>query len=175
VRVDIADIKTEAGEHKRVPLAAEAASVPDVRFDGPVTGDAEVWNTGDSFLVKARLNGTAVLECSRCLGEFRLPLAARIEEHFKPGQPSPTGELEEDDEGRTFSFYEGDEIDLTEPLRQQVLLELPMKPLCAAACRGLCPNCGANLNDEPCRCEPPAEVDPRLASLKRLLEKTDSD
>jgi len=54
-------------------------------------------------------------------------------------------------------------------LREQFQLALPMKPLCAESCRGLCPECGANLNRANCGCDPKWVVDPRLAPLKALL------
>jgi uncharacterized protein len=61
-------------------------------------------------------------------------------------------------------------LDLGELLREQFLLALPMKPLCDDGCRGLCPECGANLNRTPCGCAPTWE-DPRLAALKGLLTR----
>jgi uncharacterized protein len=65
--------------------------------------------------------------------------------------------------------FSGDDLDLTAPVRESLLLELPMKPVCREDCVGLCPVCGANLNLERCGCR--AETaDPRLVSLKRLLE-----
>lgn len=175
MRLNIADIKLDTGEHKRAPVELELAPRDEVRFAQPFRGEAEAWNTGDSFLVKARLTGEATLECSRCLTEFDFPLTVNFSEEFRPGQPSPNGEQEEDEEGRTFSRYEGDEIDLSEPFRQSILLELPIKALCTEACKGLCPNCGANLNEDPCRCAGEEKADPRLSALKKLLDRPGPD
>ena len=64
---------------------------------------------------------------------------------------------------------EAHEVDLTEPVRQSVLLEIPMKPLCRPDCAGLCPHCGKNRNEGPCDCqEEPA--DPRLSVLADWLK-----
>ena len=74
-------------------------------------------------------------------------------------------EIEEDD--LTTAFYENDEIDLGQLMQEQFYLSLPMKPLCAGDCKGLCPMCGTNLNRGTCACDPQWE-DPRLAALKAL-------
>src|SRR6266851_4591997 len=75
--------------------------------------------------------------------------------------------LKEDD--AEIGFFEGEGLFLADVLREQVLLALPMKVICRGDCRGLCPNCGANLNHEECRCETHA-TDPRLAPLARLKQ-----
>jgi uncharacterized protein len=67
-------------------------------------------------------------------------------------------------------FYRGDELDLTEVTKEQVLLGLPMKPLCSESCKGLCPACGADLNLGPCGCGGKA-VDQRFQALEKLLKK----
>jgi uncharacterized protein len=65
------------------------------------------------------------------------------------------------------SFYQGAEIDLTPLIREQILLSLPLRPLCTEECRGLCAGCGVNLNKEACRCVPP-QVDERSALFRSL-------
>ncbi len=79
-------------------------------------------------------------------------------------------ERELQDEDVETSYYENDTIDLNELLREQFYLALPMKPLCADGCRGLCPQCGTNLNTGRCDCAPAWE-DPRLAPLKALVKR----
>ena len=87
----------------------------------------------------------------------------------------PVGELRSEahqlrSEELELGFYSGNEIDLREVLREQILLNMQMKPLCDAACRGICPKCGIDLNSQICSCEY-KETDPRLQVLKKLLEK----
>ncbi|MFZ5814255.1 MAG: YceD family protein [Bacillota bacterium] len=182
MRIEIADIKLEAGSHKRVPLELSLEPVEmggqEVRFEHPFTGEAEIWNAGDRLLVRAELSGEATLVCSRCLAGFTEELEVAFEEEFiEAGAEEGRAEEDEEEESqRTVSFYTGDEIDLTEPLRENILLELPMKPLCDEACKGLCPTCGTNLNEGRCGCEGERDVvDPRLAALKDLLRKPDSN
>jgi uncharacterized protein len=155
----------------------EMAGQP-ITFDRPFEGSAEIWNAGDRLLVKASVAGEATVECSRCLTPFSLPLEVAFEEEFVEGEPSDEADEQEFevDEQRTVTYYSGDEIDLSEPLRENVLLELPMKPLCREDCRGLCTTCGTNLNEGECQCtEATHVVDPRLAALKDLLRKPDSN
>ncbi|MBP2019257.1 uncharacterized protein J2Z79_002684 [Symbiobacterium terraclitae] len=181
MRIDVSDIKEETGLHKRIDLSVSLQPIEfggqEARFDRPFTGTAEIWNLGDRLLVQAALTGEAELSCGRCLGRYREPVEVSFDEEFVEGEPGE-GEpavQEDEDSGRTVSFYTGDEIDLTDPLRDNILLALPMKPLCSEDCQGLCPNCGADLNEGPCGCGRSDErVDPRLAVLKDLLRKPDS-
>jgi uncharacterized protein len=66
-----------------------------------------------------------------------------------------------------FEYYEGEVIDLDEVIFEQVVLQVPMKPLCSESCRGLCPHCGVNLNKTTCNCQNEV-IDERLAVLKRI-------
>jgi len=179
--INVADIKLEAGSHKQVDLSVSLEPIEmggqEVQFDQPFTGSAEVWNVGDRLLVKARLSGEAEMICSRCLTQYPEQLSISFEEEFIESAGEEDLEEQDDEEsGRTVSFYQGNEIDLTEPLRENILLALPMKPLCSSDCEGLCPTCGANLNEGPCECSGETKVvDPRLAVLKDLLRKPDSN
>jgi DUF177 domain-containing protein len=95
-----------------------------------------------------------------------------FEERFYPtvdvltGAPLPP--IEEDD---VFPIDEHHQVDLTEALRQSILLTVPMVSLCKEDCAGLCPQCGHDLNLGPCQCQP--EIDTRLNVLKTLLPNQD--
>ena len=140
------------------------------RIVTPVDLAFEIHKDKDKF----RLVGTVVTElelpCSRCLEPFRLPVAAPFDLRYLPASTvSSEPEREVEDEDLETSYYENDAIDLNELLREQFYLALPMKPLCQEDCRGLCPQCGTNLNTGNCSCAPVWE-DPRLAALKNLLK-----
>ena len=120
-----------------------------------------------------RVTGYAVtrlqVDCSRCLEGFELPVRAHFELRYVPQMAIADGaerEVLEDD--LTTAYHREGALDVIEMLREQFQLALPMKPLCAEACKGLCPECGTNLNRTTCRCESKWE-DPRLASLKKLM------
>jgi uncharacterized protein len=181
VRVNVSDVMQETGNHKTVPLSIQLDSFDlagqVIEFEGLFTGSAEIWNAGDRLLVQFAISGTAIAPCSRCLNPVHLPLDLSFEEEYVEGQEDDgLGEDEELAEVRTVTYFKGDELDLTDSLRENVLLEVPMKVLCSEGCLGLCPTCGTNLNESTCSCaEAPTNVDPRLAIFKDLLRKPDSN
>jgi len=123
---------------------------------------------GTDVFVHGVVGATVPQTCSRCLEPFRLPVAERFDLRYLPvSEASSDAEREVDDEDLETSYYENDAIDLNELLREQFYLVLPMKPLCKEDCRGLCAQCGTNLNTGTCDCAPVWE-DPRLAPLRGL-------
>jgi uncharacterized metal-binding protein YceD (DUF177 family) len=106
--------------------------------------------------------------CSRCLGAVPYQVDVPLQLTYVPPTHEPVagedGELRDDDLG--VAVYQGREIDLGSLVRDELLLQLPMQPLCAASCAGLCPSCGANRNQAPCSCEAP--IDPRLGPLRSI-------
>ena len=128
----------------------------------------EIHKDKDRFRLVGTVAAEIELPCSRCLEPFRLPIAASFDVRYLPASAaSGDVEREVDDEDLETSYYRNDEIDLNELLREQFYLALPMKPLCGEDCRGLCAQCGTNLNTDTCDCAP-VWGDPRLAALKSL-------
>ena len=120
-----------------------------------VQGKVGLMRTHRGILVKGALHTEVEVTCSRCLSLFSRPLALNIEEEYFPiidvssGAPLPLPE-----EPGCFTIDEHHILDLTEAMRQYMLLAIPMKPLCREDCAGLCPSCGHNLNEGPCNCLP---------------------
>jgi uncharacterized protein len=140
------------------------------RIVAPVDLAFEIHKDKDKFRLVGTVTSELELACSRCLEPFRLPVAAPFDLRYLPASAASTdAEREVDDEDLETSYYENDAIDLNELLREQFYLALPMKPLCVDDCRGLCAQCGTNLNTGSCDCAPVWE-DPRLAPLKNLLK-----
>jgi uncharacterized protein len=107
-------------------------------------------------------------ECSRCL----MPVVSTLELPFKVSYITEEHYTTEKDselhgEDLDISLYDGEKIDLAELAREQILLNLPTQIFCRENCRGLCPKCGANLNESPCNCET-KEIDPRWQSLRQF-------
>lgn len=103
--------------------------------------------------------------CDRCLEAFALPVSVDVGWLFERGPVSDgLADLNEyevsdgTDEDGSVHFFEGNEIDLKPPIRDEVLLAAPSKFLCREDCAGLCPACGARLNDGPCGCTPRKEA-----------------
>jgi uncharacterized protein len=112
------------------------------------------------------------LTCGRCLAPFICPLEVEFALTYtgdRPGEPEKIGpEAKELDAGEAgLIYFQGEEIDLTEGIQEQMILSLPLRPLCRESCKGLCARCGADLNQERCRCGPPSAESP-FAALSRL-------
>ena len=136
----------------------------------PVELEFDIHKDKDKFRLSGLLRTELELQCSRCLEPYRFAVDADFDQRYLPASAAsmdPDREVQEDD--LETSYYTDDQIDLGELLREQFYLALPMKPLCRDDCRGLCPQCGTNLNTGTCDCSPVWE-DPRLAALKAIKE-----
>lgn len=135
-----------------------------------VTGRVE--RVGVDMRLRGEIEATLVLPCDRCANEVRLPLHIPFDLLYTPQDVGPpSGEIELHDRDLDVAFYQHDEINLDELVLEQLELSLPIRVLCREDCRGLCAECGADLNVEPCHCEKP--IDPRwqaLADLKAQQE-----
>ena len=119
----------------------------------------------DAVTLDIRVETSLDLDCGRCLESFLLPVRSGFRYTLVPSR-APEGRKEElSDEDISFGHYQDDLIDLDSLVFEQILLQVPMKPLCVETCRGLCVRCGVNLNTESCACKPGA-VDGRLDALK---------
>ena len=128
--------------------------------------------SGDTFNVTGRVQTRLELMCSRCVEPFEVPVDASFDLRYVPqAQNAGEGEREIGEDDLTTAYYREGVLDLAELVREQFVLALPMKPLHDDACRGLCPECGANLNRTDCGHAPKWE-DPRLAPLKGLLNRS---
>jgi uncharacterized protein len=123
----------------------------------------------EGILVTGEVEGDAIGECVRCLEPVSLFVASQFQElyiyHDAPRGRRPVEAEELDDLLQT----EGDLLSIEAPLRDCVILELPLKPLCSPDCAGLCPTCGVRLDDQPGHAH--AEVDPRWAALSGLADQ----
>jgi uncharacterized protein len=137
----------------------------------PVELAFEIHKDKDRFRLVGRVRTELELTCSRCVEPYKLPVDAAFDLRYLPASAASTdaeSEIEEDD--LETSYYSDDQIDLNELMREQFYLALPMKPLCRDDCKGLCAQCGTNLNTGTCDCSPVWE-DPRLAALKAIKGK----
>jgi uncharacterized protein len=171
--LDVARIREPQLRIDRTEQPSVFGADDDYRILDPVHLVADLRKDHDKVRIAGHVKTMLELACSRCLEGFRLPVNAAFDLLFLPAaaEPaSPEQEVEEDDLGT--SYYRDGVIDLAEIVREQLYLALPMKPLCQEGCRGLCPECGTNLNTGACDCAPRWE-DPRLAPLKALTRTND--
>jgi uncharacterized protein len=147
---------------------------PDLVDLSPVAWRGQVVFVDPGFFLRARLSYEQTLSCTRCLKDFRetvaVPVELMIEVAATPAGLRGEHELKEDDLG-VLTLQE--EVLDTEPLlREQLQLNIPMKPLCRSDCAGLCPVCGADRNEGDCGCAE-RTADPRWGALAALRDRLD--
>ena len=121
--------------------------------------------------LKGRLSAGLELQCARCLEPVRQEVKRDFELLYRPlGADAGRDELSVTDAEAEIGYYQGDGLLLEDVLREQVLLALPLKVTCREDCKGLCPQCGKNLNQEQCSCSTEVE-DPRWAALKDVRSR----
>ena len=122
------------------------------------------------YRLEARLSYEQTLTCTRCLEPVARPVEEEIELAIETGAAEPMlGEHELSASDLRTLFLDGDELDTTPILMEQLQLNIPMKPLCREDCAGLCPQCGADRNRAPCSCAE-SDVDPRWQALEQFRE-----
>jgi uncharacterized protein len=138
-------------------------SLEDVKFSQPVNVKLDVSRNQNLLTVKGAIKGQGEAHCSNCLETFDLPVEVSVDEVIDLAP-------ENDDESWDAVHFgaEGVVLDVDAIVNQLVLESLPVRFLCKENCRGICPGCGVNLNQEECRCQS-KPVDPRLAALAKLL------
>ncbi|GMT46551.1 MAG: hypothetical protein IEMM0007_0117 [bacterium] len=138
---------------------------------GPVNAHLRIDRRGEEIRIEGNIQGRVALQCSRCLVNFRKELSLNINLLYHPAAEVANEETYEVSRDEiNIGFYSNDELDITQVIREQLILNLPMKALCDETCKGLCPVCGADMNLQRCECRYES-VDPRLKSLKKLLSK----
>lgn len=129
------------------------------------------------LMARGTINAHATLECGRCLKPYGADFEINFELPFKPeeqeDEESMRGERELTSDELTSATYADDEIDVDEMLREQLILGIPMSRVCGEGCKGICPKCGADLNEGDCGC-PQSAADPRFKALEKLLKQENS-
>ncbi len=126
----------------------------DFDFIAPITARVELNRSGKNVFIKGELAGKLKSLCSRCLKSFNYNLGADFQGSLTPlPQRFEKEEIELSGEDVELSFYQGGEIDLKEVISEQLVLAVPLTPLCQEECKGLCPQCGTDLNEGECNCQ----------------------
>lgn len=123
---------------EEMEVLGDPVRMTDVAVKGTVVGSDEMVS------LEAKATATVISRCARCLEEVRFPIAAEMHADFVR-QPDP-------DDPDQYP-YESSVLELTDAIRDALVLELPLRFLCKEDCKGLCPKCGANLNTGSCTCQ----------------------
>ena len=132
--------------------------------------DCLVTRSGDTIYARGEMAAQISQQCDRCLEPATIPVGGEFAYTLVPEKSEIADDLELTAQELETSYYRGDFIDLAPMICEQIVLQAPMKILCAEDCKGLCPRCGVNLNTGSCNCQSTA-VDDRLAVLKKFRVK----
>ena len=130
---------------------------------------ATLYRNEEDIFFRAKLQGKLSTSCVRCLEAGSFDVDVSFSGVYSQGESQDTEEAE--DPG--IFFYNGEEIDFSVAVRENIILSIPTHPLCQDKCKGLCPSCGENLNFKTCQCEE-KEIDPRWKVLQ-LLQQSKKD
>jgi uncharacterized protein len=164
----IADIREGISRHQYSIEPASLDLEECHQIPVPIDLQLVLTRSGEQIFVQGTVSFTARLVCARCLRPFDQQLSETLRVLVKRKSLAGAGTLsQEEEDDPNMIYHDGEEFNLTTPVRDLVLLTLPLKPLCREDCKGLCPHCGADLNREECTCQE-HEIDPRWAVLKNL-------
>ncbi|GAB6095597.1 DUF177 domain-containing protein [Desulfatiferula olefinivorans] len=163
-----------SADAREFPVLAELIDRGEYAFTAPIDVSlAAQVQTGDVIEVTGRIATSLRMDCGRCLEPFEYTFRQTFVLGFikTDGTETVPGEEELDmeigEEDIATEYYSGDVIELRHIIEEQVVLGLPLHPLCSDLCKGLCPSCGANLNLAPCTCNP-VVGHPAFQALKKL-------
>ncbi len=183
MRVNIGEIKDIKGGEIQFRLAEDWSELDldgrSVHCVSPVVFTGRVIATGEVFLVRGTVVTDIETTCARCLSPVRVSVKADVDERFRMaphggGAAAASDLADEDDDWQEEDVREfrGLTIRLDDVVLEDLLVSLPIKVLCREGCRGICPQCGKDLNAGDCGCTID-DINPRMAELAQLLNQQD--
>jgi uncharacterized protein len=173
MRIEVEKLDERGREIEHVyPLSEFSLEDEDARLASDVRVTAHAVRRRGEVTLSGSIDTAVELRCDRCLA----PVAQPVKIDFKAdlatrGEGSESHEATGlQDADMDFSLFEGEAINLDEIVREQILLALPARHLCSDECKGLCPACGANRNEQSCDCAT-EEIDPRWSALAELKDR----
>jgi uncharacterized protein len=143
----------------------------DVELVQSVRGGARLTRTSRGILASAHYATRVQLVCGRCLEPAEVDIAGETSDEFMPSVDVSTGvPLPEQAESAELRIDDHHLLDLTEVIRQDILTRVPLQPLCAEDCPGICPECGADLRLQTCSCRQGEALQSPFAGLASLLD-----
>ena len=173
MKLRLEDITAEAKELSFAEPEAEInrilsqGPIREYQVENPIEVEVSYYRAGMDVFIDGHINATVGAACARCAEDFGVSSDRSFRYVMSPkaaGFGNAPGAGPDDAD---LTVYEGDEIDLSPLVREQLMLSLPTRPLCRDDCRGLCSHCGVNLNRAACTCAE-HKFDPRFAALRGL-------
>jgi uncharacterized protein len=171
VEIKVSEIPPEG---QQIELVEDPAGIgpldSDMELKKPVKAFFSLKKTGATVYMTGEMETAIGLLCARCGKSYETEVKTSFEIDLNPADSIGAEEERElHSADLEVEFYKDDKIDLTDFLREQILLQAPMKPLCSEDCKGLCQYCGQDKNVADCGCEAPAGH-PGFAALKDMLK-----
>ncbi|MGI6548980.1 MAG: YceD family protein [Syntrophomonadales bacterium] len=166
MKIDLTWLKLHPKETRDFHLEKPYENVEiakDIRLLDQVVVDLQVTNTGRLMVGKGEVKAKLELQCDRCLKSFRHKVELPFTIEFCAEENREFFKNEE-----TFIYFVEPQVDIEPVVLETILLSLPIRTLCSQECKGLCSNCGQDLNLAECHCQE-TEIDPRWEALKKML------
>jgi len=163
VKLNIANYSEGSLVESRTVLPTEMNLSEYEEFDTPVRLVFNINKIGSEIYVRAEISATAKLVCDRCLEDYMWPL----QETINIVCTADPGLAKNDEDDVYFITDAMKEVDITESIRQSLIIALPQKKLCQNNCKGLCSHCGINFNLATCQCKT-EKTDPRWDELNKI-------
>jgi len=159
-----------SGEEKieNFPALLELNNSREPLFKGPLRFKVKLERESGRIRMSGEVSVVSAFFCSRCLSEFETKIFSVFTIYYTKeicGEINEETEIELDGHDLVSATYKGDEIDFGHELEEQVIMEIPVKPLCSESCKGLCPGCGEDMNHSVCFCTK-APVNMKFSALK---------
>ncbi len=157
---------------RTLPIIAAMIKNQACNFCKPLKISVKAFKIRELFEVEGHFETHIRISCSRCLKDFDTPMASDFALTYAREVPGLMDVLDEKEielklEDVGLLYFRGEEINLQQGIEEQVVMALPVRPLCAQNCKGLCPHCGSDLNQKECACEHTARSN-QFAVLKNL-------
>lgn len=147
----------------------DTGDLPGLKLDETVSFKGMIHAVSSRYVLSGRVKTAVTLSCDRCLSPFKGNVEADITVNYITRKLDPTEDVIDAETDDGLEEVIGTSINLKKALMEQIILQIPMKTICSDDCKGLCSQCGIDLNKESCDCDR-TSIDPRLLKLKDLLK-----
>lgn len=176
MRIDIASLKRDKKDQIDLNFTVNLDTIDyygdQIEIPSPITVKGKLYVMEDRIYISCRIEAKLLMNCSRCLQPTEYLLKENVDAELVP-----EGYQEEDEDAlEDLIFYQQGVVDLDEVVKESIFMNIPYQMLCSEDCKGLCAQCGQNLNLGQCHCseektvEEEAAIDPRMAKLKELFK-----